>query len=441
MKSVYAILLVTTLAWACNNVEDATPANKNTFTKFYHGPYSYTSVEVESVPDGFALLGNMTISDDSVVATLIRTDKDGNQTGDVQYYPGHTAKSLQALVNGESVSGYVILCDSIKVDPNASRVGNILVYLTRILLVNASGTIQTTKRYSDNLKDTSRVLIDYRGNTLTLSDKGTDDDSDDEIIILGNFREDLSKPEKSFVTALDFNLVEQWKKEYDLIDAGQTDYNYVNSRSIHARQGNLIWASSILKSTAQFSDSYLAIPFVEEGSTFKNFSQLGETSVQLFQARDIKPSAISGYGIAGTRGNIDGSNANVFFARVDAVGNFIGGSERYFDGVLSMPNEGIEAAESESQDIGESITATPDGGFVLAGSTKIGSNSADIFLVKVDSGGEMVWSRIFGGSGDETVSSILSDDEGNLIISGSNNLGGLSSIFLIKTNSKGQLTD
>ncbi|HEY3404751.1 MAG TPA: hypothetical protein VGK59_15280 [Ohtaekwangia sp.] len=432
MKSIYAILFLTTLVWACNNIEDAEPAAKNTFIKFYHGPYSYTSVEVERIPDGYAVLGNMTISDDSVVATLIRTDENGNPAGEIQYYPGCTAKSLQVLQNGDQVSGYVILGDSIKVDPNASKVGNILVYATRILLVNTSGTIQSTRTYRDDSQDTSRVLIDYRGNTLTTNENN-------ELIILGNYREDLSRPEKSFVVALDFNLNQQWYKTYDLIDVGQTDYNYVNAKSIHAKQGNLIWASSILKSTGEFSDSYLAIPFVEAESTFKNFSMMGETSSQLFYATDIKPSNGPGYGVVGTRASTDGSNANMFFARVDGFGNFVAESTRYFDGVLSQQNEAIDFTASESQDTGESITSTPDGGFVLAGSTKIGSNSTDIFLIKVNSSGDILWNKILGGSGEETISSIISDSDGNLTISGTNNLGGLSSIFLMKTDSKGEL--
>jgi len=433
MKPIYAILFVATLVWACNNIEDAGPAGKETFVKFYHGPYSYTGVEIESIPDGFAILGNLTVADDSVVATLIRTDKSGNPIEEPSYYPGCTAKALHALIDDlGQLTGYVILGDSIKIDPNANKVGNIEVYKTRILRVNASGAIQAEKIYGDNLQDTSRVLVDFKGNTLTTN-------ADGEIIVLGNYREDLSRPEKSFVVGLDLNLTQNWYKSYDLIDAGQTDYNYVNSRSIHAKGVNLIWATSILKNSGEFADSYLAIPVVEQQSTFRNFSQMGETSSQLFLARDIKPSTITGYGVVGTRGSTDGSNANVFFARVDAAGNFVDESTRYFDGVLSPQREEVTFDQSESQDAGEAIAATPDGGFILAGTTKIGSNSTDIFLIKVDYDGNVIWTKILGGSGEETVSSVICDSDGNLIISGTNNLEGLSSIFLMKTDSEGEL--
>lgn len=432
MKSAGAILFLILLLGACHNMEDASPAGKDTFVKFYHAPYSFTSVEVESIPGGYAILGNMIIANNNVRGALIQTDKNGNQLGDIAYFEGCTAKSLQPIIHAGSLSGYVILGDSIKIDPNASKVGNIEVYKTRILLVNTNGNILAEKKYSDNAHDTARVLIDFKGNSLTTN-------ANNEIIVLGNYREDLARPEKTFVAALDENLVEQWYKTYDLIDAGQIDYNYVNARSIHAKAGNLIWASSILKTTGEFSDSYLAIPYVQEASTFKNFSQLGETSSQLFLVRDIKPSASVGYGVVGTRGNTNGTNTNIFFARVDGAGNFINGSEHYYDGVLSAQNESVAFNQSESMDTGEAIADTPDGGFVLAGSTKIGSNSTDIFLIKVRSNGTVSWTKILGGSGDEMVSSILCDEDGNLIISGTNNLEGLSSIFLIKTDSKGEL--
>ena len=93
-------------------------------------------------------------------------------------------------------------------------------------------------------------------------------------------------------------------------------------------------------------------------------------------------------------------------------------------------------------DEGEAIAATKDG-FVLAGSfTTIpakGKGGKDIFLVKVDDLGNMLWAKTFGGSGDETVSVVRETDDGGLIICGTNTLGGYSSIFLIRTDKNGEL--
>jgi hypothetical protein len=73
--------------------------------------------------------------------------------------------------------------------------------------------------------------------------------------------------------------------------------------------------------------------------------------------------------------------------------------------------------------------------------TTRGNGGLDIFLVKVDGSGNILWNKIIGGDGDETVNSIREAEDGGLVICGSNNLSGLSSIFLIKTDRNGDLKD
>jgi hypothetical protein len=70
-----------------------------------------------------------------------------------------------------------------------------------------------------------------------------------------------------------------------------------------------------------------------------------------------------------------------------------------------------------------------------------GNGGKDILLIKVTSQGEILWNKIIGGAGDETVSTIRETDDGGLLICGSNNVSGLSSIFMIKTDAKGELKD
>jgi hypothetical protein len=439
MKSWLYILGIALFIGGCNNVEDATPADHSSFIKFFHGPYNYEGVELEILPDGYALLGNITISDDSVATFLINTDKHGNQLGETVYFPGTKAKSFEVIRSGDIVSGYLIVGDSIKINPGASRVGDIEVYSTRIMKVDNDGNIVKQLSYTDNSEDSTRVKIDYKSSSLRILYKQNPDRI--EVLALGTYREDLSRPEKSFVVSFDEDLNLNWYKEYDLLDAGQTDYNYVNARSLHCKDDFIIWASAILKPTQSFNDSYLAVPFVKEGSVFNNFSQYGETSSQYFLARDIQPAYSHGlgYGVVGTRGETDGSKANMFFVRIDVNGNFIQNSVRYFDAALSTDDTIIENSQSESQEQGEALTSTQDGGYVLAGATQSGNEARNIYLVKVNSVGNIVWSKVLGGTGDELVSSIRETSDGSLVLCGTNTLSGLSSIFVIKVDSKGEL--
>jgi hypothetical protein len=133
----------------------------------------------------------------------------------------------------------------------------------------------------------------------------------------------------------------------------------------------------------------------------------------------------------------------MFFARVNQNGNIDESSIRYFDGQMTLLNNVGGADESESEDTGNALISTSDGGFVLAGSMVTtptrGKGGKDIFLVKVDSQGNMQWNKVIGGIGDETVSSIRETDDGGLLICGSNNASGLSSIFIMKTDLNGDL--
>jgi len=58
-------------------------------------------------------------------------------------------------------------------------------------------------------------------------------------------------------------------------------------------------------------------------------------------------------------------------------------------------------------DLSASVLQTPDGSFVFAGSTDSnGTSSLDAWLMKVDPDGDLVWSSVFGGSGDEAAYSV-----------------------------------
>jgi hypothetical protein len=70
----------------------------------------------------------------------------------------------------------------------------------------------------------------------------------------------------------------------------------------------------------------------------------------------------------------------------------------------------------------------------------------DIWLIKIDIGGTVQWSRNLGGRSNESVTSIAETADKGLIIcgtltDGSSEIGGLSSIFMIKTDSNGELKD
>lgn len=92
------------------------------------------------------------------------------------------------------------------------------------------------------------------------------------------------------------------------------------------------------------------------------------------------------------------------------------------------------------QDFGASIVETSDGGYIIVGETSsFGAGGKDIYLVKIDSVGVLQWSKTFGGAQDESGRSIMPTDDGGYIVAGvTNSFGaGGSDMYLIKLNSLG----
>jgi len=101
-------------------------------------------------------------------------------------------------------------------------------------------------------------------------------------------------------------------------------------------------------------------------------------------------------------------------------------------------------------DWANSVIQTSDGGYVIAGATS--SNNGDVtvnkgyidyWLIKLDSGGNLLWQRTLGGAGEDVATSVLQTNDGGLVVSGyseSNNNGdvtgnhGLKDFWIVKLN-------
>jgi hypothetical protein len=102
----------------------------------------------------------------------------------------------------------------------------------------------------------------------------------------------------------------------------------------------------------------------------------------------------------------------------------------------------------ESYDFIRSFQQTSDGGFILGGNSySYGSNSHDIWLIKLDSNGNEKWSKTHGDSdaADSGYSIKITNDGGYIIVGSSWDPGSMDKsghpdrTYLIKTNSKGDI--
>ena len=91
-------------------------------------------------------------------------------------------------------------------------------------------------------------------------------------------------------------------------------------------------------------------------------------------------------------------------------------------------------------DEGISVQQTNDGGYTIAGDTwSFGAGHCDIRLIKTNIDGDTLWTKTFGGSNNEYVGEAMqTKDEGYVIIGWTNSFGaGHRDAWLIKTNTDG----
>ena len=129
----------------------------------------------------------------------------------------------------------------------------------------------------------------------------------------------------------------------------------------------------------------------------------------------VQQTSDGGYIITGSYN----SNQNIYLIKTDANG----------DTLWTRTYSGTE---------GRDVKQTSDGKYIIAG-TFYGSNFYDVYLLKIDGNGTLLWSKSFGGSGDDRGNSVAQTSDGGYIIAGYTNSYGAGSydIYLIKTDSIG----
>ena len=92
-------------------------------------------------------------------------------------------------------------------------------------------------------------------------------------------------------------------------------------------------------------------------------------------------------------------------------------------------------------DWGTSVIRTPDNGFLIAGSTdSYGSGKNTLYLVKSDSTGKEMWSKIFGGAGEDNAEAMALTNDNNVIIGGvTSSFSGNYDLYLLKVSLNGDL--
>jgi len=142
-------------------------------------------------------------------------------------------------------------------------------------------------------------------------------------------------------------------------------------------------------------------------------------------AYSVQQTSDGGYIVAGLTTHFRG-NLDILLIRTDANGNIIW----------------AKTYEGTDYEYVNSVQQTSDGGYIVAGLTgSFGAGEGDIFLIKTDANGNIIWAKTYGGPDDDSAYSVQQTSDGGYIVAGwTNSFGaGEREIFLIKTDAKGNI--
>jgi uncharacterized delta-60 repeat protein len=93
-------------------------------------------------------------------------------------------------------------------------------------------------------------------------------------------------------------------------------------------------------------------------------------------------------------------------------------------------------------DSASSIQQTSDGGYIVAGETRsFDAGGEDFWVLKLNSDGAVAWQKRYGGTGDDYASSIQQTSDGGYIVAGSYSAGwGCGDFWILKLNSDGTVS-
>jgi hypothetical protein len=175
-----------------------------------------------------------------------------------------------------------------------------------------------------------------------------------------------------------------------------------------------------------FSDFYL-VKTDSDGVVQWNTTYGGKSGDD--QANSLIQTRDGGYALVGeTLSSLGAGGVDMYLVKTDASGKMLwnktyGGTED--DGAWSL-------------------VQTSDNGYALAGYTEsFGAGGKDAYLVKTDADGKMLWSKTYGGAGAEEAASLVRTTDGGYALAGYTlflSAGALDAdVYLVKTDPSGKM--
>jgi len=370
------------------------PMSAVSFAKTYGGAYFDLAYSVQQTSDGGYIVAGETNSFSASYygdAFLVKTDANGNIIW-AKTYRGTSwdrARHVQQISDG----GYIVAGYT-----ESFGAGGIDIFLIK---TDASGNVQWAKTYGGIDDDTAYSVQQT---------------SDGGYIVAGWTRSFGAGGRDIFLIKTDANGNIIWAKTY-----GGTSGDYAYSVQ-QTYDGGYIVAGSTYSFSVGLSDIFLI-----KTDAFGNViwaKTYGGTSGD--RAYSVQQTSDGGYILTGWTLSFGAGDYDIFLIKTDANGN-VQWAKTY---------GGID------WDKAYSVQQTSDGGYIVAGETgSFGAGAVDIFLIKTDANGNIIWAKTYGRTGDDLAYSVQqTSDDGYIVAGGTDSFGeGWGDIFLIKTDANGNI--
>ena len=374
------------------DVITARPNTKPTFERRIGGRYSDEGHAVLAVDDGFIIVGSSeSFGEGQRDGYLVKTDRFGN-TVFTQSYGGSRDDNLEAIMPFKD--GYVMAGSTYSFGN-----GNENLYVVR---TNAKGELIWEKGYYEKKRDR------YIGKALALVN--------DEHVMVAGSQEHIkffNGDTYCYLTAIDAKGEQKWAQRY----GGK---NPDRANSIVKVKGGYVFAGY----TETWGDSgknMYVVKIDDNGHRLWHYAYGGEFDEVVNQVITTKD---GGYLLIGTTNSDHRRLKDVYAVKLDSQGKWQW--KRHYGG--SSDEEGFGVVEDES-------------GYVVVGYTKSTKNlSSDLYLLKLDYDGLIVWKRTYGGSGNDVGRAIIKVEDGFVMTGHSDGASDRGvDLYLLKVDKEGKL--
>lgn len=222
----------------------------------------------------------------------------------------------------------------------------------------------------------------------------------------------------AFLLKLNMNGDTLWTKTY-----GAAGSEFANTAA-QTSDGGFVFAGYTLANAIDSAQGSIYLVKVDSAGNRKWEKALGP-STQITDAYSIIETTDKGFAITGYTNGYNEINGDAFLLKTDSTGN-----------PLFMKTYGHKGF-----DWGYSVKQTSDSGYVIGGSYSADSASTDIdaYVIKTDANGDTLWTRTYGGTGNDYGQSIALTGIGNYALAGYTSSFGAGNYdaYLLEINANG----